>query len=103
MLNVLDFTSDRKRMSVVVQLEDGALWLYTKGADTVIIPRLRANQGDFVDDLCGQLQEFASEGYRTLCVAYKQLDPEEYAAWDASYQEVRRFCPHMCQFRIVVL
>lgn len=31
-LNVLEFTSDRKRMGVVVQCPDGVLKLYVKGA-----------------------------------------------------------------------
>lgn len=32
-LNVLDFTSKRKRMSVIVQDEDGQIFVYAKGAD----------------------------------------------------------------------
>lgn len=31
-LNILEFTSDRKRMGVVVRTEDGKLKLYVKGA-----------------------------------------------------------------------
>ena len=34
-LNVLEFTSTRKRMSVVVRMPDGNIRLYCKGADTV--------------------------------------------------------------------
>eukprot|EP00656_Telonema_subtile_P056129 TRINITY_DN8904_c0_g1_i2.p1 TRINITY_DN8904_c0_g1~~TRINITY_DN8904_c0_g1_i2.p1 ORF type:complete len:937 (+),score=242.03 TRINITY_DN8904_c0_g1_i2:364-3174(+) len=88
-LNLLDFSSDRKRMSVVVQHPDGTLSLLCKGADTVVFPLLRGGQALFVDELCGQLQEFASDGFRTLCVAHKKLDPQEYASWDERYQEAR--------------
>jgi len=35
----IEFSSDRKRMSVLVK-EDGVYKLYTKGADSVILERL---------------------------------------------------------------
>ncbi|NXF11890.1 AT8B3 ATPase, partial [Smithornis capensis] len=40
-LAMLDFNSDRKRMSVLVRDPQGTIRLYTKGADTVILQRLR--------------------------------------------------------------
>lgn len=40
-LNVLEFTSERKRMSVVVQSPDGTIHLFVKGADSVMLPRLK--------------------------------------------------------------
>ena len=43
-LNVLEFTSARKRMSVVARSPDGRLFLLTKGADNVVFSRLA--QGD---------------------------------------------------------
>ena len=40
-LKVVEFTSDRKRMSVVVKREhDGKVINFIKGADLTIIPRL---------------------------------------------------------------
>ena len=44
---VIGFNSDRKRMSVVVK-HNGRIELYTKGADMVIIERLRKNQAGTV-------------------------------------------------------
>lgn len=41
-LDVLEFTSDRKRMSVVLRCPDGRLILFCKGADAVLLPRLAA-------------------------------------------------------------
>jgi phospholipid-transporting ATPase len=38
-LNVLEFTSTRKRMSVIVRNPAGQIKLYCKGADTVIYER----------------------------------------------------------------
>ncbi len=40
-VDVLEFSSQRKRMSVIVRRPDGRLWLICKGADSVILPRLR--------------------------------------------------------------
>ncbi|KAM7198782.1 hypothetical protein V8F33_004796 [Rhypophila sp. PSN 637] len=40
-LDVIEFSSKRKRMSIVVRCPDERIWLITKGADSVILPRLR--------------------------------------------------------------
>lgn len=43
-LNVCEFNSSRKRMSVVVRGPDKRIKLYTKGADTVVFERLAPSQ-----------------------------------------------------------
>ena len=43
-LNVLEFNSTRKRMSVIARTPDGTIKLYCKGADTVIYERLAPDQ-----------------------------------------------------------
>ncbi|KAF9872390.1 phospholipid-translocating P-type ATPase [Colletotrichum karsti] len=45
-LDVIEFSSKRKRMSIVVRCPDGRLWLICKGADTILLPRLRAAPAD---------------------------------------------------------
>lgn len=40
-LNVLEFSSKRKRMSVICRFPDGRICLFCKGADSVILERLR--------------------------------------------------------------
>ncbi|KAJ0118727.1 hypothetical protein J7T55_012981 [Diaporthe amygdali] len=40
-LDVIEFSSKRKRMSVVLRCPDGRIWLISKGADSMIIPRLK--------------------------------------------------------------
>ncbi|CAM9921143.1 unnamed protein product, partial [Ectocarpus fasciculatus] len=42
-LRILDFTSARKRMSVIVRDPDGRVRILCKGADSVMIPRLARN------------------------------------------------------------
>lgn len=42
-LNILDFTSERKRMSVIVKDPyDNTIRLYIKGADDTIYPRINS-------------------------------------------------------------
>ncbi|KAF4631337.1 hypothetical protein G7Y89_g6786 [Cudoniella acicularis] len=40
-LDVVEFTSKRKRMSIIVRFPDGRICIFCKGADSVILPRLR--------------------------------------------------------------
>jgi phospholipid-transporting ATPase len=40
LLNVIEFTSTRKRMTVVVRTPDNKIVCMIKGADSIIIPRL---------------------------------------------------------------
>ena len=41
LLNVIEFTSARKRMTVVIKRNDGKIMCMTKGADSHVLPRLR--------------------------------------------------------------
>lgn len=41
LLNVIEFTSARKRMTVIVRGEDNRIRVMTKGADSIIVPLLR--------------------------------------------------------------
>lgn len=38
-LHTLEFDSDRKRMSVIVEFPDGSIWLLCKGAESTVLPR----------------------------------------------------------------
>jgi phospholipid-translocating ATPase len=66
LLNVLDFTSARKRMSIVVRKldqNDRRLFLLTKGADNVIFERLRKDENDEIKVTTEKhLEDFANEG-----------------------------------------
>ncbi|KAG0052855.1 hypothetical protein BGZ83_002063 [Gryganskiella cystojenkinii] len=48
-LNVIEFSSKRKRMSVVYRMPDGQICLFTKGADSIILERVRDPQTGFKD------------------------------------------------------
>ncbi|KAF9556000.1 phospholipid-translocating ATPase [Agrocybe pediades] len=91
LLNILEFTSARKRMSVVVRKldsEDGRLFLLSKGADNVIFERLKEGANEDLKRITeDHLDEFASQGLRTLTLAYKVIGEDEYNAWNERYHE----------------
>uniref|UniRef100_A0A667GMV7 Phospholipid-transporting ATPase n=1 Tax=Lynx canadensis TaxID=61383 RepID=A0A667GMV7_LYNCA len=88
-LNILEFSSNRKRMSVIVRTPTGKLRLYCKGADTVIYERL-SDDSLFVKETLSHLEYFAKEGLRTLCIAYTDLTEKQYQQW-----LMRIFCQNL--------
>ncbi|KAG1140735.1 hypothetical protein G6F38_008904 [Rhizopus arrhizus] len=85
-LNVCEFNSTRKRMSAIIRSSDGSIKLYCKGADTVILERLAENN-PFVENTLVHLEDFASEGLRTLCIAMREIPEEEYTRWSQIYDK----------------
>uniref|UniRef100_A0A8C5HUM4 Phospholipid-transporting ATPase n=1 Tax=Gouania willdenowi TaxID=441366 RepID=A0A8C5HUM4_GOUWI len=75
LLEVLTFDSVRRRMSVIVKANTGELYLFCKGADSSIFPRVVSGK---VDQIRARVEQNAVEGLRTLCVAYRHLSPEQY-------------------------
>ncbi|XP_039607305.1 phospholipid-transporting ATPase IA isoform X2 [Polypterus senegalus] len=80
LLNVLEFTSNRKRMSVIVRTPSGGIRLYCKGADTVIYERL-ADSSRYKEITLKHLEQFATEGLRTLCFAVVDISETAYQEW----------------------
>lgn len=86
-LNVLEFTSDRKRMSVIVRCPNGKIKVLVKGADNVINERLSQEGMKYMEKTLTDLEYFATLGFRTLCCAYGVMTDDEYAKWSRRYQE----------------
>ncbi|KAJ8255095.1 hypothetical protein GJAV_G00200860 [Gymnothorax javanicus] len=86
LLHVLNFDPVRRRMSVIVRSKTGETLLFCKGADSSIFPRVKPEE---VDRIRLHVERNATEGYRTLCVAYKQLSVEEYTQADSELREAR--------------
>uniref|UniRef100_A0A8C2P0G6 Phospholipid-transporting ATPase n=1 Tax=Capra hircus TaxID=9925 RepID=A0A8C2P0G6_CAPHI len=75
----------RKRMSVIVRTPSGKLRLYCKGADTVIYDRL-AETSKYKEITLKHLEQFATEGLRTLCFAVAEISESDFQEWRAVYQ-----------------
>ncbi|XP_014509126.1 phospholipid-transporting ATPase 10-like [Vigna radiata var. radiata] len=89
LLNVLEFSSARKRMSVIVRDEEGKLLLLSKGADSVMFERIAKNGRQFEENTKQHLSEYADSGLRTLILAYRELNEEEYYQFNKEFTEAK--------------
>ncbi|KAL3510901.1 hypothetical protein ACH5RR_030302 [Cinchona calisaya] len=89
LLNVLEFNSTRKRMSVTVRNEEGNILLLSKGADSVMFERLAKNGREFEDETREHVNEYADAGLRTLILAYRILSEEEYKVFNEKFLEAK--------------
>jgi phospholipid-transporting ATPase len=80
LLAVCEFNSTRKRMSTIFRCPDGKIRCYCKGADTVILERL-GKDNPVVDITLQHLEEYATEGLRTLCLAMREVPEDEFQRW----------------------
>ncbi|WFD26226.1 P-type phospholipid transporter [Malassezia nana] len=87
-LQVLEFSSARKRMAVILKAHaDGKIIMYAKGADSMIYSRLASGQDQIMQATDKALEQFANQGLRTLCMAKKEVDPTWYKEWAHKYQQ----------------
>jgi phospholipid-translocating ATPase len=75
-LNILDFDSTRKRMSIIVRdLSTNIITVYCKGAESAMFPS--CSIGD-IETTNKSLDNFSEKGWRTLVTAHRQITEEEY-------------------------
>lgn len=87
LLQVLEFNSARKRMSVILRPDSARdeVLLLTKGADSIIFPRLAPGDDAMKAQTQENLERFAEEGLRTLCLAQRVIPMSEYRQWKKEY------------------
>ena len=85
LLNIFEFNSDRKRMSVVIKDSGGKISIITKGADSVILKRLKEGACKAVSELPKWLEYFGHQGLRTLLFAKRDVSDYEYASFVDTY------------------
>uniref|UniRef100_A0AAG5DWE8 Phospholipid-transporting ATPase n=1 Tax=Anopheles atroparvus TaxID=41427 RepID=A0AAG5DWE8_ANOAO len=92
-LKVLPFDSARKCMSVVVRRTGTQdVVLYTKGADSSIMPNLvpctpGSEEYRLREQTQHQLNIYAREGLRVLVMAKRKLDPTDFSEWYSKHEE----------------
>ncbi|XP_053094267.1 phospholipid-transporting ATPase IC [Pangasianodon hypophthalmus] len=99
LLALLEFTSKRRRMSVLerkvcvcvcvcaVRTPEGAIKLYCKGADAVVLERLQ--KGNLHEDSTEHaLEVFAQSCLRTLCVAVRTVGEAQWVEWSHTLRQV---------------
>lgn len=90
LLNLIEFNSTRKRMTVVVKDPKGIIYVFCKGADSILFPLLakRTRESAEIENMTNQfLEDYAKEGLRTLLLVEKTMTQAEYDAWNAKYTE----------------
>ncbi|CAA21897.1 P-type ATPase [Schizosaccharomyces pombe] len=85
LLHICEFNSTRKRMSIVFRCPDGKIRLYVKGADTVIMERL-ASDNPYLQTTIHHLEDYATVGLRTLCIAMREVPEDEYQRWSTVFE-----------------
>ncbi|XP_072757293.1 phospholipid-transporting ATPase VD isoform X2 [Anoplolepis gracilipes] len=89
-LHVLPFDSNRKCMSVLLRHpHTGEIVLYSKGADTTVLPALSPDEENTVASASIRqcLQSYARQGLRTLVMARRTLTSQEYEMWQQKHNE----------------
>lgn len=72
-------------MSVIVRDPFGQIWIYTKGAESYVLPLCQSNpaQDALTAQTQTQIDDFARLGLRTLAVARRKLTIDEYEQFSA--------------------
>nr|XP_058896446.1 probable phospholipid-transporting ATPase IIB isoform X7 [Kogia breviceps] len=84
-LQTFPFTSESKRMGVIVRDESTAeITFYMKGADVAMSTVVQYN--DWLEEECGNM---AREGLRTLVVAKRALTEEQYQDFENRYNQAK--------------
>ncbi|XP_040841085.1 probable phospholipid-transporting ATPase IIB isoform X3 [Ochotona curzoniae] len=84
-LQMFPFTSESKRMGVIVRDEATAeVTFYMKGADAAMAAIVQYN--DWLEEECGNM---AREGLRTLVVARRVLTEEQYQDFESRYTQAK--------------
>jgi magnesium-transporting ATPase (P-type) len=80
LLHKIEFTSERKKMTSVLQQEgSNEVLIYTKGADNVIIKAATTEKSKKkLNALQLDLEEFSQVGFRTLCFGVKIISVEAF-------------------------
>jgi magnesium-transporting ATPase (P-type) len=87
-MTTVEFTSARKRMSVIVRDPQGCIIVYTKGADSIVYSLLDGKvPSEKFDYTQAVIDAAAQRGLRTLVCARKEITESEFYTWKIRYDE----------------
>ena len=82
-LQIIEFSSDRKRETIIVKNPEGKIILYCKGADSIIEQRLSKNtSSQILKQSKYYVDKFSAQGLRTLFIAMKIISNKEYVNFE---------------------
>lgn len=94
-LQKFEFSSERKRSSIIVEDEQGKIRIYVKGSDEKILHSTSINEFSkkfLLKETKEQLDSFARIGLRTLCFGYKYIEKESYKKWEEIFNKKKQEC-----------
>ena len=93
-ISIIEFTSDRKRMSVIFKdLTTGKYLIFMKGADSEVLktlanpqdPEILKNLDKYKEKIKTYGTQFSTRGFRVLLMAFKYISKKEYKSWKKQY------------------
>lgn len=72
-------------MSVILEDINKKIWLYCKGADSILLERMDKSKNPEIDETQKHLSTFANEGLRTLLICKKEIPRDIYNSWAKAY------------------
>jgi phospholipid-transporting ATPase len=94
-LDVIEFDSTRKRMTVIIRTPTDGIHLYCKGADNVMFERLSKtlNEESLLKSAEDELIQYSNIGLRTLAICYKPMTEDSYKnfkeRWNAAQVDLK--------------
>jgi phospholipid-transporting ATPase len=87
---VMEFSSERQRMSVIVRCPDGTVKLFCKGADAMMLKRLAPDTDpDLLARVNDNLHFFSTRGLRTLIIGSREIDNAMFEEWAERYEQAQ--------------
>ena len=87
-LQIIEFSSDRKRETIIVKNPEGKIILYCKGADSIIEQRLsNKTNNEILKQSKYYVDKFSAQGLRTLFIAMKIITSKEYNVFEKELNE----------------
>lgn len=65
-------------MSVIVMDKNGQIWIYTKGAESHVLPLCKNRTDNLLRKTQTHITDFAKDGLRTLAIARRKLTKIEF-------------------------
>ena len=87
LLAQFEFDSVRKRSSILCRVSGtffgpgSKIFLFVKGADSAIVPRLTEFSRVKSSPMLKEMEQYALDGLRTLCIAYREFEEPELGVW----------------------
>ena len=74
-LRTIEFTSERRMMTVIVQSRRKKIFAFTKGADSAVLPLVDRNtlEDEKVEGMIRSVENFTHDNLRVMIYAYKEI------------------------------